>query len=463
MQCVQTKLNYGEAGYPVVGISSSSTWKNYMNIVVVGTGYVGLVSGACFAEIGANVTCLDTDTLKIEALESGKVPIFEPHLERVVAQNVSADRLRFESTFGSFVREADLIFIAVGTPTDKRNGGINISYVENAVGFLAPLLDGYTVVVNKSTVPVGTAGRLSTLISELNKNADFDVASNPEFLREGSAIDDFMNPDRIIVGTNSPRAEKVLRQLYQPLVDKNVPIVVMDTKSAELTKYASNAFLATKVAFINEMAALCDSAGADVKSVAAGMGLDKRIGPQFLKPGPGVGGSCFPKDTRALVNIAHEHEVEARIVTAVIDANQHQMERMVSKIKVAGGGRLANQNIGVMGLTFKPNTDDMRESPAISILSNLVEAGARLRAHDPEGMTQAKLLLPDSIKYCDEMYDVCAQADILVLMTEWDVYESLNLRLVKSLMRGDAIVDLRNIFQRSYIEDNGFRYYGVGC
>lgn len=434
-----------------------------MNIVVSGAGYVGLVTGACLAETGAKVVCLDNDSRIIQLLLSGNLPIFEPELEHLVSSNVSAGRLSFEVNLEDSLGDADVIFIAVGTPTDVNTGGINLSYVDEVARSIAPRLDGYTVIVNKSTVPVGTADRVTNTIKRLNKNADFDVASNPEFLREGSAIADFMSPDRIILGTNSERAEKVLRRTYQPLVERDVPIIVMDTKSAELTKYASNAFLATKVAFINEIATLCDSVGANVGFVAQGMGMDKRIGERFLNPGPGVGGSCFPKDTRALVNIAHENNSEARIVTAVIEANQRQMDRMVEKIQDASGGRLSEKKVGVMGLTFKPDTDDMRESPSISILSALALAGAELKAHDPEGMEQAKLFLPQEVEYCQEMYDVCTSADVLVLMTEWDVYTNLDFTLIKRLMRGTTLVDLRNIYDRSYIEGLGFQYYGVGC
>jgi len=434
-----------------------------MNIAVIGAGYVGLVSGTCFAEIGAKVTCIDTDTGKIQMLKAGEIPIFEPRLELMVARNVAEGRLKFESTFGDALSKADVIFIAVGTPTDGSTGGINTSYVENAARSLAPFLENYTVIVNKSTVPVGTADQVSKIIFVANDNANFDVASNPEFLREGSAIDDFMKPDRIIVGVDNSRPEEILKQIYQPLTDQGVPLITMDSKSAELTKYASNAFLATKVAFINEMAALCDASGANVKSVAKGMGLDKRIGPRFLSPGPGVGGSCFPKDTRALVNIAQDNNAEARIVTSVIEANRRQLERMVKKIRLASGGNFQDKNIGIMGLTFKPNTDDMRESPAIYIIGELEQAGAQIKAHDPEGMAQAKILLPNSISYCDAMYEVCDQADILVLMTEWDTYKNLDFELIQKLMRGQTVVDLRNIYERNYIERGGFQYYGIGC
>ena len=434
-----------------------------MNIAVIGAGYVGLVSGTCFAEIGVKVTCIDTDASKIKMLSAGKIPIFEPHLGAMVARNMSEGRLHFESRFGDFLGDVDVIFIAVGTPTDALTGGINTSYVENAARFIAPMLDNYTVIVNKSTVPIGTAEQVSKVISGVNKNAIFDVASNPEFLREGSPIDDFMKPDRIIIGVDNERPKGILAQIYQPLVNEDVPLVMMDTKSAELTKYGANAFLATKVAFINEMAALCDSTGANVKSVAKGIGLDKRIGPRFLNPGPGVGGSCFPKDTRALVNIAQDNNTEARIVTSVIEANRRQMERMVKKIRLACGERLLDKNIGVMGLTFKPNTDDMRESPAIYILGELEQAGAQIKVHDPEGMEHAKILLPDSIVYCDSMYDVCHQTDVLVLMTEWDSYKNLDFELIQTLMCGQTVVDLRNIYERKYIENAGFQYYGVGC
>jgi UDPglucose 6-dehydrogenase len=432
-----------------------------MNVVIIGTGYVGLVTGACLAEMGAKVVCVDSDKAKIDLLRAGEIPIFEPGLKEIVTANVEKDQLSFEVGLSASAPSADIVFIAVGTPTDQVTGDIDTSYVKDAVSELATLLDGYTVIVSKSTVPIGTGDQISSVIESFSGGADFDVVSNPEFLREGSAVFDFMNPSRIVLGVESSRAENLLRELYDPLCPA-APVLVMDIKSAELTKYAANAFLATKVSFINEIAALCDSVGADVECVAHGMGLDDRIGPRFLKPGPGVGGSCFPKDTRALVNIAKDHGVEARIVTAVIEVNRRQKTRMVKKVEFALGGRMDGKRVGVLGLTFKPNTDDMREAPSLAILSALADAGVQVKAHDPEGMDEARPLLPKSIIYCSDMYDVFDDADAVVVITEWDIYKHLDFSRAKGRMRTRTLIDMRNVYRRDTIESLGFQYFGVG-
>ena len=370
-----------------------------MNVAMLGVGYVGLVSGACFSEFGANVTCIDVDADKIARLKDGEIPIYEPGLDALVARNVATGRLKFTTHYSPTVSEADLVFIAVGTPTRRGDGHADLTYVFAAAREIARYLSGYTVVVDKSTVPVGTARQVYRIIREENPDADFDVASNPEFLREGAAISDFMRPDRVVVGVESERAEGLLRELYRPLNLIETPIVVTNLESAELTKYASNAFLATKISFINEVANLCEAVGADVHLVAKGMGMDRRIGRKFLHPGPGYGGSCFPKDTLALVRIAQEHGVHTRVVESVIEVNSAQKARMVGKIRRALGGNETGKVLAVLGLTFKPETDDMREAPALAILPALLEKGATIRAHDAQGTEEAKRLLPEGITY----------------------------------------------------------------
>ena len=433
-----------------------------MNVVMIGTGYVGLVSGTCFAEFGANVICVDVDEEKIAKLNGGVVPIYEPGLERLVTNNVSAGRLKFTSEIGAAVAAADLVFVAVGTPSRRGEGFADLSYVYEAAKQLALHLCGYTVIVDKSTVPVGTARNVARIIRENNPQADFDVASNPEFLREGAAISDFMRPDRVVLGVESERAERLLRELYRPLNLRETPILVTNLESAELIKYAANAFLATKISFINEISTLCESTGADVHAVAKGMGMDGRIGSKFLHPGPGYGGSCFPKDTQALVRIAQEHGVGSRIVEAVIEVNAAQKARMIKKIRGALGGDEAGKTIGVLGLTFKPETDDMRDSPALSILPPMIEKGAKVRAHDPQGVSEAKTMLPAEVQYCDDPYEVCNEADALVVLTEWNAYRGLDLARVKQRMRGNVFVDLRNIYERHTVEGMGFQYHCVG-
>jgi len=429
---------------------------------MIGAGYVGLVSGACFSEFGARVTCLDIDDGRIASLKAGRIPLYEPGLDDLVARNVRDGRLRFSTDLEACVRDADLIFIAVGTPSRRGDGHADLSYVYAAAKSIAPFLAGYTVVVNKSTVPVGTAREVARVIAEENPQADFDVGSNPEFLREGAAIADFMRPDRVVIGVESERAEELIRALYRPLNLIETPILVTDLESAELIKYASNAFLATKISYINEMAALCEAVGADVHAVSRGMGLDRRIGQKFLHPGPGYGGSCFPKDALALVRTAQEHDISCRIVEAVAEVNAAQRARMIRKIRAALGGSESGRTIAVLGLTFKPETDDMREAPALAILPALIEKGARIRAHDPKGVTEARALLPDSVVYFDDIYETLAGADALVLLTEWNAYRGLDLEEVKNRMRGNVFVDLRNVYEPDEMRAAGFSYTCVG-
>ncbi len=432
-----------------------------MNVAMIGVGYVGLVSAACFAEFGAKVTCIDVDTARIDRLNNGKVPIYEPGLDDLVADNVRNQRLTFSTDY-DHIASADLVFIAVGTPGRRGDGFADLSYVYQAARDIAGRLAGYTVIVDKSTVPVGTARHVKRIVAETNPKADFDVASNPEFLREGAAINDFMRPDRVVIGVDSERAGERLYALYRPLNLIEAPILITDLESAELIKYASNVFLATKISFINELSMLSEAVGADVHAVSKGMGLDKRIGRKFLHPGPGYGGSCFPKDTQALVRIAQEHGVSARIVESVIEVNSAQKASMIRKIRAALGHDVAGKTIAVLGLTFKPETDDMREAPSLSILPNLIEQGAHIRAHDPQGMDEARRLLPEAVEYCDNAYAAMDSADALVILTEWNEYRGLDLEQVRARMRGNAFVDLRNIYEPGAIRDTGFHYVCVG-
>ncbi|VAW69836.1 UDP-glucose 6-dehydrogenase [hydrothermal vent metagenome] len=433
-----------------------------MNVVMIGSGYVGLVSGACFAEFGANVICVDKDEAKINALLEGGVPIYEPGLEDLVRKNVDAGRLGFSLELQQSVARADLVFIAVGTPTRRGDGHADLKYVYAAAEEIATYLQGYTVIVNKSTVPVGTAREVQRIIKKTNPGADFDMASNPEFLREGSAIGDFMHPDRVVLGVESKRAQAKLCELYRPLNLIEAPIHITNFESAEIIKYAANAFLATKISFINEISQLCEKVGADVHSVAKGMGLDGRIGKKFLHAGPGYGGSCFPKDTLALIRIAQEHGVSSRIVESVVEVNASQKARMVSKIRQALGGSEAEKTIAVLGLTFKPETDDMRDSPSLAILPALADKGAKILAHDPEGVEEAKKLLPASIQYMDSIDEAVKGADAVVLMTEWNQYRGLDLAHLKSLMKGNVFIDLRNVYEKELMEQHGFEYTCVG-
>lgn len=433
-----------------------------MKVTMIGTGYVGLVSGACFAEFGADVTCVDVDASKIDALKRGEIPIYEPGLDALVATNAQSGRLHFTTELAAAVAQADLVFIAVGTPSRRGDGFADLSFVYEAARSIGASLSGYTVVVDKSTVPVGTARNVARIIRETKPDADFDVASNPEFLREGAAIDDFMRPDRVVIGVESERAESLLRELYRPLNLIETPILVTGLESAELTKYAANAFLATKISFINEMSALCEAVGADVHAVSKGMGLDGRIGRKFLHPGPGYGGSCFPKDTQALVRIAQEQGLSARIVESVIEVNAAQKARMIKKVRQALGGSEEDRRIGVLGLTFKPETDDMRDAPSLSILPPLVEKGARLRVHDPAGMNEAREVLPEGIEYCADAYSAVEDVDAVLLLTEWNAYRGLDLGRLLSAMRGNCFIDLRNVYEPDRMRAAGFDYFCVG-
>jgi UDPglucose 6-dehydrogenase len=433
-----------------------------MNVTMIGTGYVGLVSGACFSEFGAHVTCLDVDQKKIDSLNDGNIPIYEPGLDELVRKNTRDGRLSFTSDYSGAITHADLAFIAVGTPSRRGDGHADLTYVYQAAKDIAQHLSGYTVIVNKSTVPVGTARNVQRIITEANPGADFDIASNPEFLREGAAIQDFIRPDRVVIGIESERAEKLLRELYRPLNLIETPILVTGLESAELIKYAANAFLATKISFINEISQLCEKVGADVHVVAKGIGLDGRIGRKFLHPGPGYGGSCLPKDTRALVRTAQECGVSSRIVEAVIEVNEAQKARMLGKIRRALDGSESGKTIAVLGLTFKPETDDMREAPSLAILPGLVAGGAIIHAHDPHGMNEAKSLLPESVIYCDNVDQAVENADAVVLMTEWNTYRGLDLVEIREKMRGNVFVDLRNVYEPDIMQRAGFDYYCVG-
>ena len=432
-----------------------------MRIAMIGTGYVGLVSGACFADFGHQVTCVDKDAGKIAALGRGEIPIFEPGLDALVASNVRAGRLDFTTALATPVAEADAVFIAVGTPSRRGDGHADLSYVHTAAREIAAALVKFTVVVTKSTVPVGTGDEVERLIHEANPSADVAVASNPEFLREGATIRDFKFPDRIVIGTSDERARKVLGDVYRPLSLNQLPLMFTERRTAELIKYAANAFLATKITFINEIADLAEKVGADVQEVARGIGLDNRIGSKFLHAGPGFGGSCFPKDTRALVKIALDHDVPLRIVEAVLAVNDNRKRAMARKVSGAVGGSLRGKTVAVLGLTFKPDTDDMREAPSIPLVTGLLDMGAKVRAHDPVGMEQARRELPD-IEYCDDPYACARGADALVIVTEWVQFRALDLERLKREMAQPVIVDLRNIYRPEEMAALGFVYESVG-
>ena len=433
-----------------------------MNVTMAGAGYVGLVSSACFAEFGASVTCIDVDPDRIARLREGVIPIYEPGLAELIGKNREQGRLSFQDGYGETIAECDLVFIAVGTPARRGDGHADLKHVYQAARDIAPLLDGYTVIVDKSTVPVGTARNVERIVREVNPDAQFDIAANPEFLREGAALADFMRPDRVVIGVESPRAEQVLRELYRPLNLIETPMMVTDLESAELIKYAANAFLATKISFINEISALCEAVGADVHAVARGIGLDGRIGRKFLHPGPGYGGSCFPKDTRALVRMAQENNTASRIVEAVMEVNEAQKARMIGKIRNALGGSENGRTLALLGLSFKPETDDMRNAPALSILPELIENGATVHAHDPQAMVEAKALLPDSVRYFDEIYAAMAGVDAVVLMTEWNAYRGMDLDRVRNTMNGNVFIDLRNVYEPDAMRAAGFDYHCVG-
>ncbi len=432
-----------------------------MKIAMIGTGYVGLVSGACFAEFGPHVTCVDLDAAKIERLRNDEIPIYEPGLDELVAKGMKAGRLDFTTDLAAAVAVADAVFIAVGTPSRRGDGHADLRFVEAAAADVARALTGYTVVVTKSTVPVGTGRRVAQIIRETNPAAEFDIASNPEFLREGSAIGDFMRPDRVVIGAETERAQAVMQELYRPLYLTETPIVMTTLETAELTKYAANAFLATKITFINEIADLCEKVGANVQDVARGMGLDGRIGKKFLHAGPGYGGSCFPKDTIALVRTAQEYGSPARIVETVVQVNDTRKGAMASRVIAAAGGSLRGKTVGVLGVAFKPNTDDMRDAPSLAIVPALQDAGASVRAFDPAAMHEAKPLLP-GVTWCEDAYDVAQGADVLVLITEWNEFRALDLSRVASAMTSPILVDLRNVYRPADVRALGFQYSSIG-
>ncbi|MBB3971741.1 UDP-glucose dehydrogenase family protein [Hansschlegelia beijingensis] len=432
-----------------------------MRVTVIGSGYVGLVSGACFADFGHQVACIDSDERKIEALNKAIVPIYEPGLDELVERNLSAGRLTFSTELAPAVREADVVMIAVGTPSRRGNGHADLTFVMEAARQIAGALEGFTVVVNKSTVPVGAGDDVERVMRETNPDADLAVASNPEFLREGSAIDDFKRPDRIVVGVEDPRARAAMEALYRPLYLNVAPLVFTDRRSAELIKYASNAFLATKITFINEIADLCEKVGANVQEVARGIGLDNRIGPKFLHAGPGFGGSCFPKDTRALALTAQEYGSPVRIVETVIAVNEARRDALAGRVIAACGGSVAGKRIGLLGLAFKPNTDDMREAPALALVPALEAAGAVVSAYDPEATEQARSHLPNVI-YAGHAYEALDGAHALVLLTEWDQFRALDLARVRQLLREPIVVDLRNVYAREEMQRHGFVYHGIG-
>jgi len=432
-----------------------------MNVAIVGTGYVGLVTGACFAEFGMNVHCVDSDAGKIARLNKGEIPIYEPGLDTLVERNAKAGRLTFSTDLARAVGESLVVFIAVGTPQDPNHGRADLSYVIAVAEQIAGALNGYKVVVTKSTVPVGTGARIKGIILEGSKGLHpFSVASNPEFLREGSAIEDFMRPNRVVIGAEEPQAVAILKDLYRPLYLIETPVVVTDLASAELIKYAANAFLSVKISFINEMADLCEKVGADVHAIAKGMGLDNRIGRKFLHPGPGYGGSCFPKDTRAILETGRDHGQELRVISAAVAVNDRRPAQMVEKIRAVAGD-LKGAVVGLLGLSFKPNTDDLRESASILIAETLRREGATVRAYDPVGIPGAKAQKLDVV-FCENEYDAAAGTDVLVLATEWNQFRSLDFERLKKTMRKPLLVDLRNVYEPSEVQARGFRYVGVG-
>lgn len=432
-----------------------------MRIAMVGAGYVGLVSGACIADFGHQVTCIDKDSIKISALNAGEIPIYEPGLDEIVRSNVRQGRLSFATDLSEILDEADAVFIAVGTPSRRGDGHADLSYVYAATREIALALTRFTVVITKSTVPVGTGDEIERIIRELRPEIDFAVVSNPEFLREGAAIHDFKHPDRIVVGTDDERARAILAEIYRPLYLNRAPIVFTGRRTAELIKYAANAFLATKVTFINEIADLCERVGADVQEVARGIGLDNRIGSKFLHPGPGFGGSCFPKDLRALIKTAHDYDVPMRILEAVETVNDTRKRAMARKVSSVFGGVLRGKTIAILGLTFKPNTDDVREAPSVALITALQDMGARVRAYDPVGMEQAKQILAD-VTYCQGPYDCVEEADAVAIITEWEQFRALDLERVRDLMACPVMVDLRNVYRPEDVKKYGFAYTSVG-
>jgi UDPglucose 6-dehydrogenase len=433
-----------------------------MNICVIGTGYVGLVTGACFAEFGLNVTCVDKDKDKIKRLNNGETPIYEPGLQELLGRNAKQGRLSFTTQVEEGVKNALVIFIAVGTPP-KQSGDSDLRYIKEVSKQTARTMDGYKVIVTKSTVPVGTGKMIAEIVKKYqNTKTDFDVASNPEFLREGSAIEDFLRPNRVVIGASSEQAIAILKDLYRPLYLIETPFLITNIETAEMIKYASNAFLATKISFINEIANLCERVGADVHAVAKGMGLDKRIGSKFLHPGPGYGGSCFPKDTRALSQMAKNNNYELKIVRSVIDVNKQQRIIMIDKIRKLVG-TLRGKTIGILGLSFKPNTDDIRESPAIEIAEILVKRGSKIRAYDPEALGTAKMIFnSNKVIYCKDAYEVAKGSNALVIATEWNQFRMLDMKKIKKLLKEPILIDLRNVYDPSHIKKLGFLYTSVG-
>ena len=432
-----------------------------MRITMVGAGYVGLVSGACFADFGHDVVVIDKDAEKLTALAAGRMPIFEPGLDQLVATNAAQNRLRFTDNLAEAVAEADVVFIAVGTPSRRGDGHADLSYVDEAAREIGAALEGFTVVVTKSTVPVGTGDRVERILRQTAPDADFAVVSNPEFLREGSAIEDFKRPDRIVIGADDERALDVMNEVYRPLFLNAAPMLTMGRRTAELTKYAGNAFLAMKVTFINEIADLCERVGADVQDVARGIGMDRRIGSKFLHAGPGYGGSCFPKDTLALVKTAQDAESPVRLIETTVAVNEQRKRAMARKVIRVCGGSVQGKTIGVLGLTFKPNTDDMREAPSLNIIQALIDHGATVQAHDPAGMDQAARLM-DDVRFCDDAYAAAQGAHALVIATEWDVYRSLDLVRLKQALAAPVLVDLRNIYDPAVLAKEGLSCFGVG-
>jgi UDPglucose 6-dehydrogenase len=433
-----------------------------MRIAMIGSGYVGLVSGACFAELGHEVVCVDCDDRRTAKLQRGEMPIYEPGLDTLVAKGQETGQLRFETKLAPAVAWADAVFIAVGTPSRRGDGHADLTYVHDAAREIARAADGFTVVVTKSTVPVGTGDMIAGIIATEYPGADIALVSNPEFLREGSAITDFMQPDRIVIGSDDCRAAAVIEEIYRPLVMRSAPVLVTQRRTAELIKYASNAFLATKITFINEMADLCEAVDADVSDVARGMGFDSRIGAQFLRAGPGYGGSCFPKDTLALLRTAQDHGLSLRVVEGAVTVNDMRKAAMARKVKQACGGSLRGKTVAVLGLTFKPDTDDMRDSPAIAIIEALQRLGARVRAHDPVGMEQAKLALTN-VEFADSPYACAEEADVLALATEWIIYQTLDFDRIKKVLRAPIIVDFRNALCLESMAQHGFDYTRVGA
>jgi len=432
-----------------------------MRVAIIGTGYVGLVSGACFADFGHTVVCVDKDPAKIERLVRGEIPIFEPGLEGLVAENVRAGRLDFTLEGAEAIRTADVVFIAVGTPTRRGDGHADLSYVYAAAEEIAGLIEGFTVIVNKSTVPVGTGDEVEAIIRRVRPDADFAVVSNPEFLREGAAIEDFKRPDRVVIGTDDERARRVMAEIYRPLSLNDFPVVYTSRRTSELIKYAGNAFLALKITFINEIADLCEKVGADVQQVAKGIGLDGRIGSKFLNAGPGYGGSCFPKDTVALVRTAQQYGAPVRLVETTVEVNDARKKAMADRVIAALGGNGAGKTVGILGLAFKPNTDDMRDAPSLDIVPALIAAGIRVQAYDPESMDEARKLLPE-VDYRADAYSAIENVDAVVILTEWDQFRALDLDRIKLLARAAVMVDLRNVYRPAEMRARGFAYTSIG-